>query len=124
MESFVPRLVAKDLPLLSSLLNDVFPNALYARDDVKQLKDQIKNVSDEMNLVYGEEKYSLGSLWLEKVLQVYQITNLNHGLMLVGPTGSGKTMAWKVLLKALHRIEGVEADAHIIDPKSITKDEL
>ena len=29
---------------------------------------------------------------MEKVLQLYQITNLNHGLMLVGASGSGKTM--------------------------------
>jgi dynein heavy chain 1, cytosolic len=124
MESFVPRLVAKDLPLLSSLLNDVFPDTSYARDDLKQLKDEIKNVSDEMNLVYDDQKENAGGLWLEKVLQIFQITNLNHGLMLVGPTGSGKSQAWKVLLKALHKIEGVEGTAHIIDPKSITKDEL
>lgn len=40
----------------------------------------------------------IGAAWVEKVLQLYQITNLNHGLMLVGPSGSGKTTAWKVLL--------------------------
>lgn len=56
-----------------------------------------------------------GNLWLEKVLQLYQITNLNHGLMLVG--GSGKTMAWKVLLKALEKLENVEGVSHVIDPK-------
>jgi dynein heavy chain 1 len=77
-----------------------------------------------MNLIYDDDTARPGGLWLEKVLQLYQITNLNHGLMMVGPTGSGKSCAWKVLLKALHRIEGVEGVAHVIDPKSITKDEL
>ena len=124
MESFVPRLVAKDLPLLSSLLNDVFPNACYTRDDLKQLKDEMKSVCEEMQLVFSDDNENPGGLWVEKVLQLYQITNLNHGLMLVGPNGSGKSVAWKVLLKALHRIEGVEGRAHVIDPKSITKDEL
>lgn len=61
---------------------------------------------------------------LSQVLQLYQITQINHGLMMVGPSGSGKTMAWRVLLKALERLEGVEGVAHIIDPKAISKDHL
>ena len=52
-----------------------------------------------------------------QVLQLYQITQLHHGLMMVGPSGSGKSCAWKVLLKALERLEGVEGVSHIIDPK-------
>lgn len=39
--------------------------------------------------------------------------------MLVGASGSGKTTAWKVLLKALERVEGVEGVAHVIDAKVI-----
>ena len=37
--------------------------------------------------------------------------------MMVGPSGSGKSAAWRVLLKALERLEGVEGVAHVIDPK-------
>lgn len=59
-----------------------------------------------------------------KVLQLYQISNLNHGLMMVGPSGSGKSTAWRTLLKALERIEGVEGVAHVIDPKSMSKEAL
>ena len=57
-------------------------------------------------------------------MQLYQISNLNHGLMMVGPSGSGKSTAWKVLLKALERFEGVEGVAHVIDPKAISKEAL
>lgn len=66
----------------------------------------------------------LGHFSPSQVLQLYQITQINHGLMMVGPSGSGKTMAWRVLLKALERLEGVEGVAHIIDPKAISKDHL
>lgn len=68
----------------------------------------------------------MGSVLLSapQVLQLYQITQINHGLMMVGPSGSGKSMAWRVLLKALERLEGVEGVAHIIDPKAISKDHL
>ena len=124
MESFVPRLVAKDLPLLNSLLHDVFPDAVYIKNDLNQLKAEIKSVCNELNLVCSDDTGSPGGLWLDKCLQLYQITTLNHGLMLVGQTGSGKSMSWRVLLKALHKIEGIEGTAHVIDPKSITKDEL
>jgi dynein heavy chain 1 len=83
MDSFVPRLVADDLVLLNSLLNDVFPNATYNRPSMTRLREEIENVAKEMFLVCDQ-------LWIEKVLQLYQITNLNHGLMLVGPTSCGR----------------------------------
>lgn len=61
---------------------------------------------------------------MEKVLQLYQITNLNHGLMLVGASGCGKTTAWKVLLESLEQLEQKEGIAHVIDAKAMSKDSL
>uniref|UniRef100_A0A3P9JHN6 ATPase dynein-related AAA domain-containing protein n=1 Tax=Oryzias latipes TaxID=8090 RepID=A0A3P9JHN6_ORYLA len=100
-------LVAEDIPLLFSLLSDVFPG----------VQEELKKVCAEMYLTYGDGD-DVGSMWVEK------ITQINHGLMMVGPSGSGKTMAWRVLLKALERLEGLEGVAHIIDPKAISKDHL
>lgn len=135
MDSFVPRLVADDLVLLNSLLYDVFPNASYNRPAMTRLREEIENVAKELFLACEQ-------LWVEKVLQLYQITNLNHGLMLVGPTSCGeviplntrgrrrrsfeigKSTAWRVLLTALNRIENSDGQAHIIDPKAISKDDL
>ena len=109
MESFVPRLISDDLPLLQSLLNDVFPGIRYEPVEIAKLKLEIQNVCQEMHLIYGGYQSadsgrsnsigsdgdssagggnsSMGSLWLEKVLQLYSISNLNHGLMMVGPSG-------------------------------------
>lgn len=44
--------------------------------------------------------------------------------MMVGPAGCGKSAAWKVLIEALHRVDGIKGEAYIIDPKAINKDEL
>ncbi|XP_055612109.1 dynein heavy chain, cytoplasmic isoform X2 [Uranotaenia lowii] len=131
-ETMVPKLVAEDIPLLFSLLSDVFPNVGYTRAEMKGLKDEIRKVCGEEYLVCGEgdeqgcawmEK-GFGETWVDKVLQLYQISNLNHGLMMVGPSGSGKSTAWRVLLKALERFEGTEGVAHVIDPKAISKEAL
>lgn len=48
---------------------------------------------------------------------MYQISQIHHGLMMVGPSGSGKSSAWRTLLKALENLEGVEGVAHVVDPK-------
>ena len=44
--------------------------------------------------------------------------------MMIGPSGSGKSSAWKVLLKALEKFEGVEGVAHVMDLKKISKEDL
>ncbi|XP_029806677.1 cytoplasmic dynein 1 heavy chain 1 [Suricata suricatta] len=122
-ETMVPKLVAEDIPLLFSLLSDVFPGVQYHRGEMTALREELKKVCQEMYLTYGDGE-EVGGMWVEKVLQLYQITQINHGLMMVGPSGSGKSTAWRVLLKALERLEGVEGVAHIIDPKAISKDHL
>ncbi|XP_075700360.1 cytoplasmic dynein 1 heavy chain 1 [Rhinoderma darwinii] len=122
-ETMVPKLVAEDIPLLFSLLSDVFPGVQYHRGEMTALREELRKVCQEMYLTYGDGE-EVGGMWVEKVLQLYQITQINHGLMMVGPSGSGKTLAWRVLLKALERLEGVEGVAHIIDPKAISKDHL
>ncbi|XP_071963522.1 cytoplasmic dynein 1 heavy chain 1-like [Antedon mediterranea] len=122
-ETMVPKLVAEDIPLLHSLLSDVFPGIPYTQAEMKGLRRELLRVCQESHLVYGEGEET-GASWVEKVLQLYQISNLNHGLMMVGPSGSGKSTAWRSLLKALERLEGVEGVAHVIDPKAMTKEDL
>ncbi|XP_022096690.1 cytoplasmic dynein 1 heavy chain 1-like isoform X2 [Acanthaster planci] len=122
-ETMVPKLVAEDIPLLHSLLSDVFPGVQYTEAEMKGLRRELAKVCQEMYLTYGEGD-EMGTQWVQKVLQLYQISNLNHGLMMVGPSGSGKSMAWKALLKALERLEGMEGVAHVIDPKAMSKEDL
>lgn len=116
-ETIVPKLVADDVPLLTSLLADVFPGTDYVPVDLDALREQIINVCKEKRLVPGDK-------WIAKILQLYQIQKIQHGLMMVGPSGTGKTNAWQVLLKALQRLDGVEGVAYVIDPKAMHKDQL
>ncbi|KAM6498345.1 dynein heavy chain protein 1 [Amanita muscaria] len=116
-ETIVPKLVADDVPLLTSLLADVFPGVDYMPVDLETLREQILKVCGERRLVHGER-------WIAKILQLYQIQKIQHGLMMVGPSGTGKTNAWQVLLAALERLDGIEGVAYVIDPKAMHKDAL
>ena len=102
---------------VDSLLADVFPGTDYVPVDLDALREQIGKVCEERRLVQGER-------WVSKILQLYQIQKIQHGLMMVGSSGSGKTNAWQVLLAALERLDGVEGVAYVIDPKAMHKDAL
>ena len=60
----MPKLVAEDIPLLYSLLSDVFPGIKYTRAEMKSLRAEIVKVCKEMNLVYGDT----GAQWMDKVI--------------------------------------------------------
>ena len=66
--------------------------------------------------------------FIEKVFQLYDTTVVRHGLMIVGPTGGGKTTCYKVLAAAQTALAGkeefVKTNYHILNPKSITMDQL
>ena len=66
METMVPKLVAEDIPLLNSLLSDVFPGVQYSPAEMTRLRQEIAKVCQEMYLVYGEGE-EIGSSWVEKV---------------------------------------------------------
>ncbi|KAJ1884501.1 dynein heavy chain, partial [Kickxella alabastrina] len=116
-ETVVPKLVAQDIHLLSSLLEDVFPGIEYRPANIERLREAVLEVCRQRNWVPGAR-------WMDKVVQLYQIQAIHHGVMMVGASGSGKTSAWQVLLAALERLEGVEGVSYVMDPKSVSKDEL
>ena len=62
----VPKLVAEDIPLLHSLLSDVFPGVQYTRAEMGALRAEIYKLCTEMHLVAGEGD-SPGAQWVEKV---------------------------------------------------------
>ncbi|KAI8818344.1 dynein heavy chain [Fimicolochytrium jonesii] len=116
-ETMVPKLVAEDITLLHSLLEDVFPGINYSPFALDELQLAIKGACAKRQLVAEGP-------WLDKVIQLYQIHNIHHGLMMVGPSGSGKSTAHQVLLEALQKIDGIEGVSYVIDPKAMSKESL
>lgn len=115
--TILPKLVAEDIPLFSSLLIAVFPGIALPKVNDDLLIDAIKTICEEDSLEFDDT-------WIQKILQLKQVLDMRHGVMMVGPSGTGKSTAWRVLLKALSKVDGVKGDFHIIDPKSIKKEKL
>lgn len=87
-----------------------FAGVDYVPVNLDALHEQINKVCSERRLVEGER-------WTNKILQLYQIQKIQRGLMMVGPSGSGKSNAWQVL-------DGIEGVSYVIDPKAMHKDAL
>lgn len=98
-------------------MQGVFPGSKIPDIQEKALREMI-------NKVCIRRSFTPDSRFVEKILQLFSIQRLSHGIMLVGPCGCGKSVAWKILLESLYRIDKIKGEYYIIDPKAISKDEL
>ena len=47
-------------------------------------------------------------MFIMKIIQLYDTTQVRHGLMIVGPTGGGKTSNYRILSHALTELRHLE----------------
>ncbi|XP_050575560.1 dynein axonemal heavy chain 1-like [Bombus affinis] len=80
----VPKFLKDDLTLFNGIVSDLFPRLEEKHVDHGVLETQIRAAIARMGLEEVDE-------FAKKVIQLYETTVVRHGLMLVGPTGSGKT---------------------------------
>lgn len=117
----VPKFLKDDLPLFENIILDLFPGLERPQLDYGDLLSQLDKSCETLNLQHSD-------VFITKVIQLYDTTQVRHGLMLVGPTGGGKTSNYKALqhamtaLKDQERFEKVLVD--ILNPKSITMGQL
>jgi ATP-dependent protease Clp ATPase subunit len=53
-------------------------------------------VEEALAVAVEKERIVFHQGWVNKVIQLYETTLVRHGIMLVGPTGGGKTKIFKV----------------------------
>lgn len=117
-ETIAPKLVRDDVETMLEIQVQDFPGVDYVPANFEKLTQAIRDIATkEQHLVDSE-------MWITKALQLYQIQTIHHGVMMVGKSGAGKSTAWKILLQAMQRIEGVEGVSHIIDSKVMSKESL
>ncbi len=116
-DTLIPKLVAEDITLFHSLLTGVFPDAIVEEVKEDLLREKILELCKLRNLLPENS-------FVDKMIQLYSIQNLHHGVMMVGQSGTGKSAAWKILLEALYLVDGIKGESYIIDPKAVNKDNL
>ncbi|KAL2153811.1 hypothetical protein VTH82DRAFT_4967 [Thermothelomyces myriococcoides] len=116
-ETIAPKLIKSDVEIMMGIEEVCFPGVKYVPANLAKLEEAIRRLAAERHLVVSE-------LWMTKVLQLYQIQKIHHGVMMVGNSGSGKSAAWRLLLDALQQVENVEGVSHVIDSKVMSKEAL
>lgn len=122
----VPKFLVDDLKLFNGIVSDLFPNIKEQVIDYGSLDTSLRKACQKFNLkdVPG---------FIHKCIQLYETTVVRHGLMLVGPTGSGKTKCYEVLKTAITALKGElspsgekfeKVQTFVLNPKSITMGQL
>ncbi|GMH70086.1 hypothetical protein TrRE_jg13191 [Triparma retinervis] len=121
----IPKFLAFDLPLFAGIISDLFPGKKRPDLDYGSLFAVMKNVISKKGL-------QALPWFVGKIIQLYEMIVVRHGLMLVGPTGGGKSSNLHVLEETLGELKrfGMEGFAYEkvivyqLNPKSITMGQM
>ncbi|GAA47151.1 dynein heavy chain 5 axonemal [Clonorchis sinensis] len=111
------KLIDQDEPLFLSLLDDLFPGgALENEEPNTTLLDTIHKQTIEAKLIPHKP-------WITKVANLYEMQRVRHGVMALGPSGTGKTKCISVLLQALSSLGRPHREVRM-NPKAVTTAEM
>ncbi|CAI2733353.1 unnamed protein product [Schistosoma spindalis] len=130
-DSNLPKFLKQDAILFTAILQDLFPGVTLPEHDYGLFVTEIETVLQEMNLQIISEQ-------VIKIIQFYETLIVRHGVMLIGPTGGGKTTIYRILAKVLSNLhtsklidnnnnnkpEYQPVKMYVLNPKSITIGEL
>ena len=121
----LPKFLAHDIPLFEGIISDLFPGKKRPQLDLGALIRVIKLTVQKRNL-------QPHPVFLTKVVQLYETLCVRHGLMLVGPTGGGKSSNIRVLCETLTILKEQQEEGYAyeniliyqLNPKAITMGQL
>ncbi|XP_071825285.1 dynein axonemal heavy chain 6-like isoform X2 [Apostichopus japonicus] len=124
-DSNLPKFLTDDVVLFRGILSDLFPGVVLPEHDYGTLQTFIYQ-----SLV--DHGYQPLDCVIKKVIQLYETMIVRHGVMLVGPTGGGKTTIYQTLADTLTKLHAAGEDVpyylpvttFVLNPKSVSMGEL
>lgn len=107
-----PKLVFDDIALFHNLVSDLFPLIETAPTVHAQLQTSILETLKETG-------YSIVRDQCEKIMQLNETMKMRHAVMVIGPSGGGKSVIIDTLVKANCRL-GTAMRVHSLNPKAVS----
>lgn len=125
------KFLSQDIPLFKGIISDLFPGVVLPDPDYDHLRSAAQ-------LACADTAINIEPVpaFMEKVIQLYEMLIVRHGLMIVGPPLAGKTMSWKVLAQTLTTLSErsqmpcklaeheLATDVFQMNPKAVTMQQL
>ncbi|VEL29942.1 unnamed protein product, partial [Protopolystoma xenopodis] len=96
-DSNLPKFLKDDAVLFKAILQDLFPSVQLPDHDYGRFKAEIELAIQQAGLQVVDAQTS-------KVIQFWETLLVRHGVMLVGPTGGGKTTIYRTLMQVLQNL--------------------
>ncbi|KAG8519328.1 Dynein heavy chain 2, axonemal, partial [Galemys pyrenaicus] len=135
-EAILPKFLPEDVLLFEKFIVDIFHERIVSKVNRIALEKVIHIATQQLSLQQWPAQK-------EKIIEFYNQLQKNVGVMLVGPTGGGKTTARRILEKALIHLPAVDflsveqlqcssqvagrkgkVDVCVLNPKCISLNEL
>ena len=117
IETTLPKLIKEDESTFDALKMKYFSNVTNDKIDKSRITSELEIYFKSRGIFYNEK-------YIRKALQLVDIQDTHHGVMLVGESGSGKS---SILELVMHSLSAIEKSEHIcvrIDAKVLSKDEI
>uniref|UniRef100_A0A0N4ZU30 Cytoplasmic dynein 2 heavy chain 1 n=1 Tax=Parastrongyloides trichosuri TaxID=131310 RepID=A0A0N4ZU30_PARTI len=110
------KLTYSDSIRFEALLNDIFQDVQQKSPQFVHLLDPLKKAADNRGILLSENQ-------LKKIFELYEQLRQRMGVVIIGPTCSGKSLLWQILKQALI-IMGKNIDVTCFNPKSMERNRL